>query len=1466
MIDCIAGFPMFFEKVSMVLRPGLRFLVFGIALIYLSACDLKINDRPPKQEDLIFEDENNVKCISKTVPYFEAFLRGEPDGVKVKEFWICSALAMSSFKTKTKGSDDGHYSAKAMAVFLEKYFLDNMVITDVLIEEAMRLKQVLLGGSIKNFTNEELDQFVVIFTKMGDLSQELFPYMNLYSGKWKPKAEAWDESDIQYFEKGSVALDKLVSQLIDWARLDSANYPIDHFLIFLKEFDKMMKHSVDFASPIEKVFPILKKLKVILASGDADFIIAEEWKNFLTLGSKGYMIYLRWDLFLNQCKGSFTQQIWTISRIIDDSIVLVTELIKNKGNTRITSEDFYEILMKFHDLYPEFVVSKKLVVQLMLIKKAIMGSSSEYWEQSDFERAKVKVELLKDLALKLLPYLDLFINKWAVDESNPKASQEFLKQAFKTLRFEKDNFVALWDQAYDWSNVSDLLTEVTVLYPQNVDFKNLLAQVQVYLPVFKSIKQILIADDSTLIGPEQWKKLLVPLLNLFEIYETQKYFPSKDEFLSDNGLEYWASFLQSILIELESSVKLRPDGKILVSEIENFIKVLIEAKLIGIPQEESLNLLRHLMQIKKSMLNSSSDFWLFEDFVKTRKKLDEIKNIVITVLPYLDVYFDHFHFRKEETSTAKKFVGESFQALRNSYPNFINLWESSFDMNLIRATLGDLEKIITDNKELSNLNELSNGWDKYFPVFLSFKKLLMNDASSVVDSVSLKSFLGSAINLFEIYTNQKYFPISQKSFLTKPSIEYWSGQVLSICAELESTLKYRSNAQIKVEDIDGFLRVLDGAGLTTVSLKVSRSLLNHLMEIKKSVLGTSSNYWTPQDLSQIRPKINFAKTLLIELLPYLDIIKGKWQPNSQNMVQSKKYLSSLFQIFYIHKSGFNGLWQKPFDWTLVPFILNDLVHIFPESRELADLENRWNIYFPIVVAAKQIITGKNNTSLDANDWGTFYQPAFDIYELYLNYHYFVSKEKFAEKSGFESWYSLINSILYILDPISKAREQIPLADIENLIAVLEQSNLVNLNFDRKFISKFGPLLLTKYMIDPKYRPQRINFTGLTHKHIEFLSIKWMSWADAQRFLFALVEDKNIRAVNLTELHRKVSELAGQYKENNAFTLSVMQMSNILLSPQSLVLNDNFILPIESIEKNSLFINTSSLIRLNLVRSVVDLAFAGYLPKGKSFMSGIEESEFKTFINDLVPLLKEVGWLQRAKETFAASRFLEGNLFTPSADGDDVLSFQEGCELVTMIISGVMRSKDLIKATRQSCHGQLIDFTNVYCFRGEFYENRNLIFNNMPSWLEFLNHLSRDEVISFTSYLEQGAEVEMLNDEIYIPDLMLLTNLSQYIEVIFTRSDSNGDGVLETEEAMRVYPVFKMLLTKLSKLKDPSQVRALFAYILKYGKAPEQNAGGFIEFGLWANNPSGWELNVDRMQLAKIFNFIQIQKSQQTANK
>lgn len=1449
MTESMVGSPMFFKV--------LQLLFLGLALV---SCDLKIHEQAPKPEPLQFAEEAKVNCISQTIPYFEAFLRGEPVGAKVKEFWDCNASAMSSFKAKAKGVEEGVYSAKALALFLETYFLDHMKISDSLIEEAMRLKQIFLGGSIKNFNLREIDQLIVVFKKMGELTDVLYPYMILYTGKWKPQGQSVTQSDLDYFELGSQKLDLLIEQLISWVHLENESYPMDHFLIFLKEFDKMMNGTVDFASPVEKLFPVLKKLKVLLAAGHADFVAPTEWSNFLVLGSKGYMIYMRWSLFFKDRPMPMAEQIWHGTRIVDDSFLLLTQLLEHKSNARIYNQDLFETFMKFHDIYPSFVVSQNLVDELMQIKASLLGSSSEFWEPSDFLKARQKIQVLKDLALQMLPYLDLFTDQWKPDQKNLNISREFFGKAIKSLQGQADSFAGLWELQYDWSRVGLILKELTQLYPKEATFVQMTGQWNRLFPVALAAKKILIADGTSLVTPKHWSLVLKPAINLYAIYLEEKFFPNQNNFFSEAGLSYWAGLLNLVFQELEKSVLFRTDQKILVADIENLIQISINNKMVNLPLRDTIELFRTLMQVKKSILASADSFWTQSDLQRIQTKLTIAKDITLELLPHFDIYFGEFHYKNSEIVNAKKQYANAFSILSNSYPKIVGLLEAQLDLKHFSTILQLLEKVIASDSEISNLRK---NWDRLVPVFVALQNVLINNNSTVVMAGELNRFLGQAIQLLNVTFYEKYFPFKEKSFLTKTSLEHWYGVVQSIMNPIENVLRSRKNSQIKISDLNLLLRALNQAQLYNNSISHSQKLIAQLMEFKKALLGTSEDYWTAQDFADFRPKFTFIKDFVVDFIPYLELVKGTWKPNFKDSVTTKKQLSDLFLLFDLKRQPFIQLWKKSYDWANIPDVLAELIAVMPEAKELHDLAQRWETYFPVVVSAKQIITGESSTVMSAQDWESFYNPAAAIYELYLEYFYFISKEDFFNATGFSAWREWIDSGIYQLAQISKSRTEIPLDDFIKLLNTLEDRKIVQLKFDKKIIKKFGPLLLTRYLIDSKYRPKHGQFDSFTPRHFDFISSKWGNWVQAQDFVFSILVVLGTDAMKWDEFMEKVQSVSDQYKQHNKLSLSVQQMRNAMLSPQNILLNSEGLLHIASIQGEFFQIKVQSLAILNAIRALVEMAHNGYLPSGKAFAGWVKEAEFKIFIGDLVPILKELGWLKKIKINFAESRFLEGNLFTPSGDGDEFLSFQEGVELISMLISGVKRSQDLVVATEKFCPVLSYEFVDILCFRSVFFDSREKVYRLMPQWLSFFGSLGRSEFESFASYLEQGAEVDFVGDAIYVPDLMLLTNLSQYVELTFLRFNSNSDLVLDTDEAMKAFPVFRPLLTKLSKLNDPKQVRALFAYILKYGKAPEQNLAGLIEFGAWASNPSAWNLNVDRIQMAKIFSFIQSEKKKQS---
>jgi hypothetical protein len=1431
-----------------------------ILILMTSACDLKIHDEPPPRVRLQFEDEAKVNCISKTIPYFEAFLKGEPEGSHVKEFWDCNAMAMSSFKTKVKGIEEGVFSAKSLAVFLETYFLDHLKISDALIEEAMRLKQIFFGGSITNFNLQEIDQLVLVFKKMGELTESIYPYMILYTGKWKPKNEKITQGDLDYFENGSEKLNQLVEQLIEWVHLDNADYPIDNFLVFLHEFDKMMNRTVDFSSPVEKLFPVLKKLKVMLASGSADFIAPTEWKSFLVLGSRGYLIYLRWSLFFKDRIMSMAEQIWNGSRIIDEGFLLISQLLENNSDTKIFNKAIFDTLMQFREVYPGFNISQTLVDEFMHLKGALLGSSSNYWARSDFVKARSKVHVLKDLAIKTLPYLDIWTEKWKPDAKNPKSALEYLNQSLSVLSNLSSSFIELWEAEYDLARMGLIFKELTFLYPQEKTFVDLGNQWARFFPLVLSTKKIILGKEASLISPSDWNLFFKPALNFYVLYLNEFYFPNKESFFSEAGLSHWILVLNSVFQEFEKTVQLRKDLKIPVVEIEQLIQSAISSNLIQISKKDSIELLYQFMKVKKSLLASAEDYWVADDFHKVQGKLQIIKTITVDLLPHFEVYFGDFHYRKNDRSAAKKQVDFAFFKLKESCPGIITLLESSIDLSVVSRIFLNLEKIFSEKETVASVRK---NWDRLLPVFVAMQNMLIGKYSTEVSPKELNLFLRDSIELFEVYMNEKYFPLEEKTFFSKTSINYWFAFANAMTEPIEKVLRNQKKAQIKMDKINFLFKSLSEAHLFAPSPSQSQKLLEELMEIKKALIGSSSEALSAQDFADLRPKLALIKDFVIDVLPYLKVVKNTWTPDYKNELRAKEFLQDMFFTLEKHKYNFTSLWRASFDWVRIPNLLQALIAVAPENEELIELELRWKKYFPVVISAKQIITSSSSTQMGEKEWESFYQPALDFYKLYLSYSYFVSKKDFLAEQGFLGyWEPLISSAIYQLSQVNLKRGEIPVRDFLDFLLILKNHKIVELDFDLNVIKKFVPLLLNRFLVEAKNRRSQRSYHAVLPVHIEFISQVWINWVQAQKFVFSTLEILPSSSLKWGDFRSYVGLMSERYKNNKALSLSIQQMRNAMLSPQYILLDKQNLLAIGSSQSNEFLVDARGLTTLNSVRTAVSVTLNAYLPSERVYVGVIGESDFKIFISDLIPLLKELGWLKSVKEGFAESRFLEANLFVPSGDGNEILSFQEGVELISMLISGVRRSQDLIVGTERNCHYQGAETVDLNCFHGVAFSSRKLVYQWMPYWLKFNESLSRDEFEIFYSYLEQGAEVDFVGENIYVPDLVLLTNLSQYVEMTFLRFNKYDDDILDTEEAMLAFPVFNPLLTKLSKLKDQNQVRALFAYILKNGRAPDQDIAGLIEFGVWANNPSSWDLKVNRSQLAKIFSYIQSEKKKQ----
>ena len=62
------------------------------------------------------------------------------------------------FSTSTRGANPTYYTSRELREFLQTFFLGDIQVSDRLLTEVFRLKQVLIGGDIDKLTRAEIVQ------------------------------------------------------------------------------------------------------------------------------------------------------------------------------------------------------------------------------------------------------------------------------------------------------------------------------------------------------------------------------------------------------------------------------------------------------------------------------------------------------------------------------------------------------------------------------------------------------------------------------------------------------------------------------------------------------------------------------------------------------------------------------------------------------------------------------------------------------------------------------------------------------------------------------------------------------------------------------------------------------------------------------------------------------------------------------------------------------------------------------------------------------------------------------------------------------------------------------------------------------------------------------------------------------------------------------------------------------------
>lgn len=254
----------------------------------ISACSVSTNDGGDGQGPLKLTLPQ-TDCLARAFPVIQSYFQGTSNVSEVGEAFNCASEAVTMFTANTQGANPDYYTPKEIRSFLEQFFLGDIKVSDSLLMETMRLKQVLLGGAIDKITRAELAQAQTVIQTVKNEAFRNHAYIAVYMQTY-PRSEAQLDP-----AKVEVAIQNLQITAINLGAIFSKSsivYETKDLKNLLNAIKPLFKN---WSGPesIIKFIPTFELAKSVFLNPQGSKIAASDWQPLLTNAGKLYAIYLR---------------------------------------------------------------------------------------------------------------------------------------------------------------------------------------------------------------------------------------------------------------------------------------------------------------------------------------------------------------------------------------------------------------------------------------------------------------------------------------------------------------------------------------------------------------------------------------------------------------------------------------------------------------------------------------------------------------------------------------------------------------------------------------------------------------------------------------------------------------------------------------------------------------------------------------------------------------------------------------------------------------------------------------------------------------------------------------------------------------------------------------------------------------------------------------------------------------------
>lgn len=745
----------------------------------------------------------------------------------------------------------------------------------------------------------------------------------------------------------------------------------------------------------------------------------------------------------------------------------------------------------------------------------------------------------------------------------------------------------------------------------------------------------------------------------------------------------------------------------------------------------------------------------------------------------------------------------------------------------------------------------------------------LNTQEAVPDSAPLKlsgpseNCLGESLKTFESYFRTETEPAQIDSAFS------------CVSGALEMFATYGRGATNRESFSNQELRAfLERHFLGT--LKLNDSILLEFFRVKQALLGGAIDRLTKSEIDRLKVVLESLRIEAQRLRPYVGILNQSQPADTVDASLLEQALSDF--AFSLDTLG-NLLGQSK-----QPYRLENFKTLLLEIQNLYAGRSNWkgpewfSKQMPLLAASKAMLIRPQGDTIQPGEWGLLFSHVGRIYGLFLRYNYAISgRDLFYGEALSQIEISILQASDILKDAIdAKGTGKIELDLVRAFVDELGkvdsfklpiQTSTINGLLEPLFERILNPVVVDAVIgtkLDPSDRLSTKGYRavqgGLTEVNLGRLRETLLAWVEMQQQWERLERDVLRRNGSLKgkpipiALVRKYwATYTPHYQESWADLKSLFDRA---LPPA--VYPDGRLMMVPT---KKIVIDRNSFSNLNWKQAVVRALSYGYVsdPVGLR-MTGVTLSQLKTVFDDFWPLTLDLKFLDSTDVDIWKTGFTIGNIFLFSSNGDDRLGFHEAVDLFMFSFASSVISKATIRVdVYANCEkGELNAGGNprvkADCWRSRFRKGYQNNFVKMPSWTAMTKGWGDDDWDDFFGYLEKASrKANNPTGPLGTSEMDRPVSIHHYIESLFTRWDSNSDGQLSMAEADKAYYLFREILRKASGFSKDEEVRALYFYLLTFGKPPE-SLGDKIYWLWWKKTPEEWEKRVsaDRLMLTEIF--------------